>query len=102
MCTLCAGKTHGAPTDEQRMVGDLGNIVVDENGSCAVDIVITDGRISLTGPHSIVGRSLVIAAGEDDRGRGGHESSLKTGNAGPSIAAGVIGLASTTAPSTTK
>ena len=85
------GKSHGAPHDEQRMVGDLGNITVDESGSAAIHIV--DTQIQLIGPHSIIGRSIVIYAGADDMGRGGHENSLTTGNTGPRIAAGIIGLA---------
>jgi len=89
------GKTHGAPGDEQRMVGDLGNLDVDESGNCTVDL--TDKAVQLVGPHSVLGRSLLISAGEDDQGRGGHENSLTTGNAGPRIAAGVIGLAVPTA-----
>jgi len=48
----------------------------------------------LIGPHSIIGRSLVVYAGEDDCGRGGHENSLTTGNPGPRIGAGVVGLKS--------
>ncbi|KAL7572541.1 hypothetical protein ACA910_000364 [Epithemia clementina (nom. ined.)] len=84
-------KTHGSPKDELRMVGDLGNIVATETGSAHLDL--TDTVITLLGPHSIIGRSIVIYAGEDDQGRGGHENSLQTGNAGPRIAAGVIGLA---------
>ena len=84
-------KTHGGPKDDLRMVGDLGNVVVDESGSCEVDI--KDTMVSLLGPHSVIGRSIVIFAGEDDQGRGGHENSLQTGNAGPRMAAGVIGLA---------
>jgi len=73
------------------MVGDLGNISVDENGVAEVEIV--DKQIQLLGAHSIIGRSIVVYAGEDDQGRGGHENSLTTGNPGPRIAAGVIGLA---------
>lgn len=84
------GKSHGAPNDEQRMVGDLGNITIDESGSATIHIV--DPKIQLIGPHSIIGRSIVIYAGADDMGRGGHENSLTTGNTGPRIAAGIIGL----------
>ena len=84
------GKTHGAPGDEERMVGDLGNITVDESGHCTVQL--EDSRVQLIGPHSVIGRSLLIAAGEDDQGRGGHEQSMTTGNVGPKVAAGVIGL----------
>ena len=87
---MSSGKTHGGPGDAQRMVGDLGNVVADESGVAKVDF--TDAVASLIGPHSIIGRSLVVYAGEDDRGRGGHENSSTTGNAGPRIAAGVIGL----------
>lgn len=73
------------------MVGDLGNITADENGTATVDI--TDTVIRLVGPHSIIGRSLVLFASEDDQGRGGQENSLTTGNAGPRLAAGVVGIA---------
>lgn len=73
------------------MVGDLGNISADERGISIVNI--SDHMIQLVGPHSIIGRSIVVYAGEDDNGRGGHEHSLSTGNSGPRIAAGVIGLA---------
>jgi Cu-Zn family superoxide dismutase len=50
--------------------------------------------VKLIGPHSIIGRSIVITANEDDLGRGGHELSLSTGNSGPRIAGGVIGISS--------
>jgi Cu-Zn family superoxide dismutase len=87
---ILAGKTHGAPTDTERMVGDLGNIEADEAGVC--NVVISDKLVKLLGPHSVIGRSLVICAGADDTGRGGQDNSLTTGNAGPRVAYGVIGL----------
>jgi Cu-Zn family superoxide dismutase len=86
------GQLHGFPTDENRMVGSLGNIVAAEDGRASVDI--SDNMVKLLGPHSVIGRSLVIYASEDDGGRGGHENSLSTGNAGPRVAAGVIGISS--------
>eukprot|EP00634_Sargassococcus_sp_CCMP2135_P006215 CAMPEP_0198656730 /NCGR_PEP_ID=MMETSP1467-20131203/10788_1 /TAXON_ID=1462469 /ORGANISM="unid. sp., Strain CCMP2135" /LENGTH=146 /DNA_ID=CAMNT_0044392797 /DNA_START=9 /DNA_END=449 /DNA_ORIENTATION=+ len=85
------GKNHGAPDSEDRMVGDLGNIDVADDGSCAVHI--EDSLVKLIGPHSIIGRSLVAFAGEDDYGQGGSELSLTTGNAGPRVAGGVVGIA---------
>lgn len=54
---------------------------------------IQDSQISLTGPNSIIGRTLVVHADPDDLGVGGHELSKTTGNAGARIACGVIGLA---------
>ena len=51
-----------------------------------------DSLIKLIGPTSVVGRSVVIHAGQDDLGKGDTEESLKTGNAGPRPACGVIGL----------
>ena len=85
------GKNHGAPEDEERMVGDLGNIEADDDGKCTVHI--EDRLVKLIGPHSVIGRSLVLKAGEDDLGRGGHELSMTSGNSGPRIAGGVIGIA---------
>lgn len=49
--------------------------------------------MKLIGPYSIIGRSLVIHAGEDDLGKGGHELSLINGNAGNGVVAGVVGIA---------
>ncbi|KJA17996.1 hypothetical protein HYPSUDRAFT_45719 [Hypholoma sublateritium FD-334 SS-4] len=84
------GKTHGAPKDTARHVGDLGNIQSDASG--VADFVLTDNLISLNGLTSIVGRSVVVHAGTDDLGRGNNDESLKTGNAGGRAACGVIGL----------
>jgi Cu/Zn superoxide dismutase len=51
-------------------------------------------KISLSGPHSILGRAVVVHADSDDLGRGGHELSKTTGNAGARIGCGIIGLRS--------
>ncbi|KAF3247744.1 Superoxide dismutase [Cu-Zn] [Orbilia oligospora] len=84
------GKTHGAPSDENRHVGDLGNITTD--GSGVAKGTITDSQVSLIGPNSILGRTVVVHAGTDDLGKGGHADSLTTGNAGGRPACGVIGI----------
>ncbi|CAH0399974.1 unnamed protein product [Chilo suppressalis] len=83
---------HGAPDATVRHVGDLGNVeAAADNGVTKVNI--QDCAISLCGAHSIVGRTLVVHADPDDLGRGGHDLSKTTGNAGARIACGVIGLA---------
>ena len=87
------GRNHGAPDDEERMVGDLGNIDADEDGVANVNI--EDRQVKLIGPHSIIGRSILVKSDADDLGRGGHEYSLSTGNSGQRIAGGVVGIAST-------
>jgi len=86
------GSSHGAPTDAsgKRHAGDLGNVFADVDGVAKIDI--TDSMISLTGERSILGRTMVIHAGVDDLGKGGHELSKTTGNAGGRLACGVIGI----------
>lgn len=83
-------KEHGAPEHEVRHVGDLGNVVAGDNGIAKIDI--TDKMISLSGEHSIIGRTMVVHANPDDYGQGGHELSKVTGNAGGRVACGVIGF----------
>ncbi|XP_035216962.1 superoxide dismutase [Cu-Zn]-like, partial [Stegodyphus dumicola] len=71
-----------------RHVGDLGNIECDANG--VTNILFTDHVASLKGPHSIIGKSIVIHSDIDDLGQGGNPESLKTGNAGTRLACCVI------------
>ncbi|KAL4611552.1 hypothetical protein ACB092_08G132600 [Castanea dentata] len=82
--------THGAPEDEVRHAGDLGNIIANADG--VAEATIVDNQIPLSGPNAVVGRALVVHELEDDLGKGGHELSLTTGNAGGRLACGVVGL----------
>ncbi|XP_018579184.1 superoxide dismutase [Cu-Zn] [Anoplophora glabripennis] len=83
-------KEHGAPEDSNRHIGDLGNVEAGSNG--VAKIKISDKLISLEGEHSIIGRTVVVHGDPDDLGKGGHELSKSTGNAGARLACGVIGI----------
>ena len=85
------GKEHGAPGDENRHAGDLGNIEAGADGVANVDI--TDCHIPLSGENGIVGRAIVVHADVDDLGKGGFEDSKTTGHAGARLACGVVGFA---------
>ncbi|ORZ15885.1 superoxide dismutase [Absidia repens] len=85
-------KTHGGPTDEERHVGDLGNIYSPGPDQSAV-LDITADLISLHGKYSVVGRGMLIHSGEDDLGRGGSPLSNTTGNAGGRFLCAPIGWA---------
>ncbi|XP_068898316.1 superoxide dismutase [Cu-Zn]-like isoform X1 [Tenebrio molitor] len=87
-------KQHGAPQDDERHVGDLGNIVSEDKKATNVNIV--DKLISLGGDNCIIGRALVIHAGEDDLGKGGKDDSKTTGHAGARLACGVVGIVNET------
>ncbi|TFK27449.1 superoxide dismutase 1, partial [Coprinopsis marcescibilis] len=84
-------QNHGAPWDHERHVGDLGNFWVDENGDAYVDNQVINDRMSLNGPNSIVGRTLVVHLGTDDLGKGGQPDSLTVGASGGRLACGIIG-----------
>ncbi|XP_023555058.1 extracellular superoxide dismutase [Cu-Zn] [Octodon degus] len=75
--------------------GDFGNFVVRPGGRLWK--YQAGLPASLAGPHSIVGRALVVHAGEDDMGCGDNPASLENGNAGPRLACCVVGLGSTEA-----
>lgn len=77
--------SHGAPIDETRHSGDLGNLVADEKGVATLEWL--DPVMKLTGPESIIGRSVIVHINEDDL------KSQPTGNAGGREGCGVIGIA---------
>ena len=85
--------SHGGRKDSIRHVGDLGNIIADLEGKVSMEFI--DHIISLRGDTTnIIGRGLIIHADPDDCGKGGNDSSKKTGNSGKRIACAIIGYAS--------
>ena len=76
---------HGAPNSSMSHVGDFGNIEADKDGKAHLEM--TDSLLSFSGPHSIIGRGVIVHGGEDDL------TSQPAGNAGPRVACGVIGIA---------
>ena len=81
-------KDHGFPGDENRHVGDLGNLKVNQSGHATFRL-----RDRVIHPKDIVGRSIVIHADPDDGGKGGFPDSLTTGHAGARLVCAVIGWA---------
>jgi Cu-Zn family superoxide dismutase len=82
-----ADNRHAGPDAESRHVGDMGNLEADADGNATIDYV--DDTITLNGPEGVMGRGIVIHAGEDDL------ESQPTGAAGSRMGCGVIGVANT-------
>lgn len=78
-------KPHGKPSDKERHVGDLGNVTAGEDGTATIDI--KDSILELAGPHSILGRGLVVHANPD-------KFTQPVGDAGGRVGVGVIGVSS--------
>lgn len=79
------GHDHALPTTEIRHAGDLGNLATNAEGTA--ELTVTVDNVSLMeGADAIVGRSVIVHEKADDGGQ-------PTGNAGPRVAMGVIGVA---------
>ena len=77
---------HAGPEDQERHVGDLGNLEADKSGRAKYNRL--DTHITLHGRNSIIGRSVVIKERVDDY------KTQPGGGAGQRIAYGVIGVSS--------
>jgi superoxide dismutase, Cu-Zn family len=72
---------HGGPATAEHHTGDLGNIEADASGKAHLD---WKGKMSLNGPDSIIGKSIVVHEKEDDL------KSDPAGNSGARVTCGVI------------
>ena len=73
------GHNHSGRKNKKRHIGDLGNVNT-RNGKTKGSFI--DNKISLSGKHTIIGRSVIVHDLKDDLGKGNDEESLNTGNAG--------------------
>ncbi|XP_078265013.1 superoxide dismutase [Cu-Zn]-like [Rhinoraja longicauda] len=89
-------KKHGGPQDDERHVGDLGNVEANDEGIAKFEM--HDRLLRLAGNYSVIGRTLVVTENEDDLGKGGDEESVMGGNAGKGLAWGIIGIANKKEP----
>ena len=53
-------KTHGAPSDDERHVGDLGNFKTDAQGNAQGSV--QDKLVQLIGPQSVLGVCIHVAS----------------------------------------
>ncbi len=88
------GNDHGSPTQDNRHMGDMGNLSASEDGTATINYV--DPKIKLNGSNNIIGRGIVIHGGEDDY------ESQPSGAAGPRIGCGVVGIAEATTDTTSQ
>ena len=77
--------SQGCPISLERHVVDLGNVTTNYSGATTYDRI--DAVIALEGPNSVIGRSIVVYAEQDDC------SAARNGGVRTPIACGVIGIA---------
>lgn len=78
------GSPHAAPTDAHRHTGDLGNVEANADGIAELEFV--DTKAAFEGEGSILGRGVIVHAGQDDL------KTQPTGAAGGRLACGVVGV----------
>lgn len=81
-------KEHGGPDDDERHVGDLGNMQPPGDDG-VTRFEREDQLVELGGNDTVIHRSIVIHEGVDDLGKGEGGSKVH-GNAGARVACGTI------------
>ncbi|WP_339221990.1 superoxide dismutase family protein [Paenibacillus sp. FSL W7-1332] len=77
-------KHHGLKHPQGSHVGDMPNLVVGADGTVEAETIIQHGTLKKNQPNSVLGRSLIIHAGEDDG------VTDPSGNSGDRVAGGNI------------
>lgn len=77
-----SNQPHGGPDSDAHHAGDLGNLVADSFGHAHMERL--DKDLALSGPDSIIGRSVVVHEKEDDF------KTQPSGDSGARISCGVI------------
>ncbi|MBU5348008.1 superoxide dismutase family protein [Paenibacillus lautus] len=77
-------KHHGLKHPQGSHVGDMPNLVVGTDGTVEAEMIIQHGTLKKNQPNSVLGRSLIIHAGEDDG------VTDPSGNSGDRVAGGNI------------
>ncbi len=77
---------HGGPNSPHHHLGDLGNLTADDKGHAHLEGDVPDVTLDKEGDHSIINRSVIIHAKEDDL------HSQPSGDSGARVAGGVIEL----------
>ncbi|XP_020636087.1 extracellular superoxide dismutase [Cu-Zn] [Pogona vitticeps] len=87
-CDSAGGHYNPFKVNHPKHPGDFGNFY-----SKGGKIIKYKSNLTATlfGPHTIIGRSIVIHEQEDDLGKGSNKASLENGNAGKRLACCVIG-----------
>ena len=79
------GKKHGLNSHEGHHLGDMPNIEVQSDGTVVADLMVPGVTLEAGKTNSILGKSLIIHAGED------YGLTDPAGNAGDRVAGGNIG-----------
>ena len=83
---------HGAPNEPAKHAGDLGNVIVQTNGSGMMEVVLLDSaHEKLNDWSAVVGKSVILHSDRDDL------NSQPAGDSGDRVACGVITKAQKTA-----